>query len=53
MLKNPLKLIETLSTSTYELHTPEYTMRMQHQWRRAMETAVDNHYLLLGGGFDQ
>ncbi len=48
MLKNPLKPIETWSTSTYELHTPEYTIRTQHQWRRAMETDVDNRDLLLG-----
>ncbi len=42
MLKNPQKPIETLSTSTYELPTPQYTMRMQHQWCTAMETDVDN-----------
>ena len=48
MLKNPLKPIETLSTSTYELHTPEYTITTQQQWRRAMETDVDNRDLLLG-----
>ncbi len=50
MLKIPLNTIETLSTSTYELHTPENTVGTQHQWRRAMETdVVDNHDLLLGG----
>ncbi len=47
-LKNPLKPIETWSTPTYELHTPEYTIRTQHQWRRAMEADVDNHDSLLG-----
>ncbi len=46
MPKNPLKPIETWSTPTYELHTPEYTIRMRHQWRRAMETDVDNCDLL-------
>ncbi len=48
MLKNALKSIKTWSTSTCELHTPEYTIRTQHQWRRAMETDVNNHDLLLG-----
>ena len=43
--RNP---IETLSTFIYELHTPEYTIRTQHQWRRAMETDVDNRDLSLG-----
>ncbi len=49
MLNNPLKPIETWTPSTYELHTPEYTIRTLHQWRRTMETDVDNSDLLLGG----
>ncbi len=47
-LKNALKPLETLSTSTHELHTPEYTIRTEHQWRRTMETDVDKCDLLLG-----